>query len=351
MIIADSHVVSVAADKFKNNSPLVVDADRPLAVFGRIEQFEPVSGERAKIFDLRGEVNAVQLRQGSLLNILRQAAGTRFVENLFRFLIGERFNHNEYYLDAIVSRQVIIFSMKIICLTYTFPRDAERAAYHQKFLPADWRKIWCVESAHEAKMRAAAPAGTELLVADFPRGSSLRHAEAIEGMRRVFLALATECDLLVKLDSDTALFRPEAWTAPFASADIDYTYIRRHTAESRLLANGCAYAVSGRALRRLDAFDAATHARAQFRGHEDLVFSAFWTGATAPKNRDLTLCQLDKKKIWWKIKPCAAPDCFGGHFGYVSFERDREVCERFFATRRQSHGRTPPSACAHTPSP
>lgn len=229
---------------------------------------------------------------------------------------------------------------KTICLTYTCPRDFARAAFHQKFLPAEQKKIWCVESAHLELAAAAAPAGTELLAADFPRGQSLRHAEAIEGMRRVFLALAerADCDLLVKLDSDTALFRPEAWTAPFETADIDFTYIRRHVAESRLLANGCAYAVSRRALLRLKNFDAAKHAPAVFKGHEDLIFSAFWTGGTEPKNRDLTLCQLDKKKFWWRARPYRGADAFGGHFGYVSQAQDFAECEARFANKLQASG-------------
>lgn len=220
--------------------------------------------------------------------------------------------------------------MKIICLTFTCARDAERAAFHQKFLPANWRKIWCVES-KDADLPV--PAETEKLVRDFPRGGSLRQVEAIRGMRAVFLELANECDLLVKLDSDTALFRPEAFTVPAEVADTDFTYIRRHTAESRLLANGCCYAVSERALRRLKNFDEARDIPPAFGGHEDLIFSAFWTGGIVPENRDLTLCQIDKKKVWWSIKTYAGNDIFAGHFGYIPQAQDFALCEALHGRR------------------
>ena len=138
--------------------------------------------------------------------------------------------------------------MNIACLTYTCSSDAALAARHAAILPATWKKFWIVES---KDARIAAPAGTEILVRNFPRGGSLSGRECIEGMRKVFLEFAEAgFDAVVKLDSDTALFRPEAWTAPFESAGTDFTYIRRWENESRLLANGCAYTVSRRAIER-----------------------------------------------------------------------------------------------------
>lgn len=135
-----------------------------------------------------------------------------------------------------------------------------------------------------------------------------------------------QCELLVKLDSDTALFRPEAWTTPAETADVDFTYLRRYDAESRLLANGCAYAVSRRALLQLKNFySAADKIPAGFAGNEDMLFSAFWTAL--PRNRDLTLCQLSKDKFHWCAKPYYDADCLDAHLGYVSQEED-------FARRR-----------------
>lgn len=214
----------------------------------------------------------------------------------------------------------------MICLTFTFPRDFRRAAVHARFLPHDWRRIWCVAPEDAEAARSAAPAGTEILPRAFPRGRTLIGGGAVDGMRDVFLELAErpECDLLVKLDSDTALFLPEAWTAPHAAAGADFTYIRRHGWESRMpLANGCCYAVSRRAMRRLKNFYVPPPA---FEGREDFVFSAFWTGALVPENRDLSTCRLDKNKFWWCARPYDGADCFGAHFGYVAEDVDFALC-------------------------
>ena len=75
--------------------------------------------------------------------------------------------------------------MNIACLTYTCERDAALAARHAAILPATWKKFWIVES---KDARIAAPAGTEILVRDFPRGISLSGRGCIEGISLLFLA-------------------------------------------------------------------------------------------------------------------------------------------------------------------
>lgn len=216
--------------------------------------------------------------------------------------------------------------MKVIALTYTCEKDRERAEFHSQFLPKEWRKIWCVES-KDAKI--AAPEGVEILVRDFPRGGTLKTAPALEGMRGVFLELARESDLVVKIDSDTALFRPRAFTAPAEYADVDFTYVRRLSIESRLLCNGCCYAVSKRALHRLAKNFSPSDFPKTFGGAEDLVFSSFWS----IKNKDLTLCQIDKTKWSWAAKPYLAADCFGAHNGYLTQEADFDICRKIARAR------------------
>lgn len=199
----------------------------------------------------------------------------------------------------------------ITALTYTFPKDAVKAALTGALLPASWRRVWCVESRH-ADMPV--PEGVEKLVRDFPRGGTLGGAAALEGMARVFSEFADEAEptrLLVKLDSDTALWRPEAWTLPFLSADVDFTYIRRHYVEGRLLANGCCYALSKRALKRFAGFDPARSAR-KYKLAEDLAFSSFLT----LENVDLTFAQIDKSKCFMRSAPYGGADAFCAHLGY-----------------------------------
>lgn len=215
--------------------------------------------------------------------------------------------------------------MKIAVITYTCSRDTELAARHSEILPGDWKKFWIVESKDAG---LSAPAGTELIVRDFPRGGTLSGAAGIEGMRKVFLEFARAgFDAIVKLDSDTALFRPEAWTAPAEFAGTDFTYIRRWESESRLLCNGCAYTVSRRAIERLTPerfFPQGIPAK--FHGAEDLIFSAFWTAF----QRDLTLCQLDKNRVHWKCRPYFGADILAAHYGYL-----REEASALFARHLQ----------------
>lgn len=215
--------------------------------------------------------------------------------------------------------------MKIVCLTYTYPGDAAKAALCGAFLPPEWTRIWCVEPTH-ADMPV--PEGVEKLVADFPRGGSLRYAPALNGMAKVFADFAGKCDALVKLDSDTVLWRPGAWTAPIEHSGTDFVYIRRHYVEGRLFANGNAYALSRRALTRMGNFKAEIHAaKNRYGGHEDRVFSAFLT----TENVDLVFCQLDKMRCHWRSAPYVSADCLCSHYGYITFgqmqKKAAEMCE------------------------
>lgn len=200
--------------------------------------------------------------------------------------------------------------MNVISITFTYPADAGKAAFSSGLLPASWHKVWCVESRHADLIRV--PKGVELLVRDFPRGNTLRGDACVNAQAAIFRELGERCDCLVKLDSDTVLFRPDAFTAPCQFADIDFTYIRRHHFQSRLLANGCCYAMSKRATERLGAFP-KKHPE-NFAGHEDLIFSEFFTC----QNKDLTLCQIDKTKVYWHTAKSMSPAHFAAHYGYIA---------------------------------
>lgn len=204
--------------------------------------------------------------------------------------------------------------MDIVCLTFTCPKDAPKAALCGAFLPAEWRRVWCVEPKH-AEMPA--PDGVEKIVADFPRGGTLRYNPAILGMAKVFAGI--DCDCLIKLDSDTVIWRPDAFVLPIERSDVDFVYIRRGKSEGGY-ANGNAYALSSRARARVggctslfaDLID-------RYYGHEDRVFSAF----LIDRNPDLTCCQINKEKCGWHMRAYTAPDCIATHYGYTSFDEAR----------------------------
>lgn len=202
---------------------------------------------------------------------------------------------------------------KTYCLIYTCFRDVIKAQMCAACVPADWQIIWCVAGIDRD---LPLPRG-EIMVRDFPRGGQLRFIDALRGMRDVYLEIAermTDADLLVKLDSDTTVFRPESFTAPFFYGDVDFTYIRRNFNEGRFTANGCCYAVSRRALLRLKRLPERRFEEAarRYEGHEDRVFSSFWT----TQNIDLTFCQLDKAKCDWHYRRYEGADSYLGHWGY-----------------------------------
>ena len=226
--------------------------------------------------------------------------------------------------------------MKITALTFTCRRDAEKAALTAQLLPATWRRVWCV-SAADADMPV--PEGTEKLVADFDRGKNLIGEAAVAGMRDVYLRFAddVETDALIKLDSDTALWRPEAFSAPLEFAGVDFVYVRRYFVEGRLTANGCCYAMSKRALHRLRTLDAKKECAGKL-GAEDVVFSSFIT----VKNVDLVYCQLDKARCHWSVAPFVSRSALLSHLGYYSTDEARGILREMCALL----GRVEPNADA-----
>lgn len=222
-------------------------------------------------------------------------------------------------------------SAEVVCLTFTFPRDAAKAAMFYPLLPKEWEKVWCVEPKHK---EMPVPAGVKVMVADFPRGGSLKDAAAILGMRAVYETLLKQfpkAKAFIKLDSDTALFRPSAFVAPILESDCDFVFVRRKACEGRNLANGCCYAMSRKAIERLGRMY-PNGIPSNFNGHEDLVFSSFFTS----EETDLVWCGLDKMKVSWSVREYYGADALAGHYGYYTIEQAREralkVAPRLAAT-------------------
>lgn len=215
---------------------------------------------------------------------------------------------------------------KIAFVTFTCKRDFERAKFHA---PAFGERehvvetFWVVESKDVDAAKRTAPPGVRIVVSDFDRGPSLRGEAAVCGMANVFRQIAadTGCDVLIKLDSDTELFDWRTFAFPVIYSACDFVYIRRLNIESRLLANGCCYAMSRRAIERLSSLKPPF--APVFSGHEDLIFSEFFTC----RQRDLTLCQINKMRWSWSESPYIAADCLGAHNGYLSLEEDKRVTQ------------------------
>lgn len=208
--------------------------------------------------------------------------------------------------------------MKICFLTYNFPRDyALAAALHENLRAVyqDAAFIWIVEAKDAG---VPVPARTRVLVRNFNRGGNLRYTECLHGMTAVYRELADEFDIIVKIDADTFLAEPCAWTDYIADGG-DVAYIPH--LQNRACGNGCAYALSARAARYFSQispaeFDARAH---QFGGREDMFFTGNAIGnpmfyaAMIPRNR-VSWCDINEQPR----KAIAA------HLGYLS-EKDIET--------------------------
>ncbi len=217
---------------------------------------------------------------------------------------------------------------KIVCITFTYPADAVRAARNSTLLPKHWKLIWCIEPKH-ADMPI--PDGVEALVADFPRGGTLRDAAAVYAMAKVYVDMQTkyDADVVIKLDSDTALFQPHAWTKPIMECSADFVYIRRSFAEGRLLCNGCCYSMGRRAIERLKLRFYPNGIPAKFNGHEDLVFSSFFNAIEV----DLYCSQINKERVYLCVRPYEEADTLAAHMGYISQSEALDTVNRILGKK------------------
>lgn len=193
---------------------------------------------------------------------------------------------------------------KLAILIFTFPRDYAVARRALDCALDRWERTGLPEpdvifAVHERDAESARKALLPVPATDphvrvithaFDAGGSLRWSEAVHGMRGVFrrvFADAAHYDALLKLDSDTRLLRPEAFTSPVRDCGVGFVAVRRYMADSTTLGsapkerpvpnlcNGCAYLLTREAFAAIDAAPPAVwdHALHLARGHEDMTFS------------------------------------------------------------------------------
>ena len=95
----------------ETNPPLLIDADRMLALPIAFERFEPIGGRYAKVFQAARVVQKTQLPQRNGLNIRRQLAARRppqtvAVSSSRKLTIMSEYNVERYALQAPQRRRV-----------------------------------------------------------------------------------------------------------------------------------------------------------------------------------------------------------------------------------------------------
>lgn len=215
---------------------------------------------------------------------------------------------------------------KIAVVCFTWPGDYPIATRFLKNLKDCVDRIFfCIESSH---VNFPLPDWVTPLVMDFNRCQHLQGAEAIIGMRNVYAKLESMgYEVIIKIDSDTWLLRPNLFIDPIING-VDFAYIRRlgfeeHTDGHKWVrcASGPCYALNRSVIGFLTKYDNKEFDKILFKRdrHEDLVFSELIN--TDPYT---TSSELNFTRMWWAHMPYRKPDCILAHFGYCSLERIQE---------------------------
>ncbi|MCD8284109.1 MAG: hypothetical protein LUD52_05250 [Opitutae bacterium] len=199
----------------------------------------------------------------------------------------------------------------ILALTFTWPQDSGEAAELAKMLPAEWRRRWVVETRHAAAVAGdAAIAGAEVVCDDFNRGSSLRGLDAVRGVIRAIaggFATSPDVEAVVKIDSDAALWDPDALVKPVAEGGAALCGVARGDGS----VSGACYVVGragAEALRNVSTTE-LVQTVIDARGHEDCAVSAIIRRAGLP----VRTYPIGRMNLWSHRRRDAL-QIFGHHF-------------------------------------
>lgn len=214
--------------------------------------------------------------------------------------------------------------MRSCALVFTYPGDYERAIYCIQPLVGKVDTIFfCIESAHT---NFPLPSWVTPIIADFNRCVSLHGAEAIFGIKSVYKMLNERgYDCILKVDSDTMIFRPECFIGPIETG-ADFVFIKRfenpsNTNPAARTANGMAYAINKTGVTCLNSTESALFDKTMFQydRHEDLTFSSLLT-----TNRFIQTSEIPKFKIYFSVGPYRKSDIIAAHFGHCDITRMKD---------------------------
>jgi hypothetical protein len=93
VVIDDFDIEGIAVLETKAHTPLIVDADTPLAGAIASQRLESVGRRISQGFDRRGRIQLIQAPHGASVNVLRQSPRSSRREQGLRFLVGEASYH------------------------------------------------------------------------------------------------------------------------------------------------------------------------------------------------------------------------------------------------------------------
>lgn len=201
--------------------------------------------------------------------------------------------------------------MKIACITFTYPKDAIKAFIGSRLLPKDWDIYWAID---EKDKDMPVPSNVSKIITKFDRGEHLNSKEMIYGFVEILKSFSEHYDIIIKLDSDTALYKPECFINPIIDSNSDFVYIRRTPNEyAAPISNGICYSLSKRCISYLLNVD-YTKLIMIHNGSEDSIISHFLS-CIHPWP---LISQIDKSRIDWTTAPFCDKQAIAGHYGYIN---------------------------------
>lgn len=212
--------------------------------------------------------------------------------------------------------------MKIACITFTYPKDAFKAFIGSHLLPKEWDIFWAVD---EKDKDMPVPSNVKKIITTFDRGHHLNSKEMIYGFIDILQHLSNEYDIILKLDSDTSLYKPECFINPIIDSHSDFVYIRRTPNEYITpISNGICYSFSKRCISYMLNVD-YTKLIMIHNGSEDSIISHFLSSIHPWP----LISQIDKSRIDWSTNSFIDEKAIAGHYGYINnnemFDRTNEI--------------------------
>lgn len=203
--------------------------------------------------------------------------------------------------------------MKIACITFTYPDDGIKAIIGRQLIPKEWDHYWIVEKRHEYM---PIPEGVKKITTHCNRGTHLNDGEFCKEYFEILKQLKhMGYDIIVKVDSDTALYKPECFVWPIEHCGVDYTYIKQCIIKPEgidQLCNGICYGLNSRIV---DCFDYEKKFLDEvitlYKGAEDFVMTRFLSDIKFP-----VVCNIDRLLIDWCSKRRTDDKVIAGHYGY-----------------------------------
>ena len=93
MVVGDVYVESIAIDKAKAHTPLVIDADAPLAASVAVQRLQSVGRGKPQLIDLQGVFELIQAQHRTALDVQRQPSRLACAKQAFGFFVGKAANH------------------------------------------------------------------------------------------------------------------------------------------------------------------------------------------------------------------------------------------------------------------